>query len=77
MLNFRISLIFLIKALNVSYLAFLEELISSLHLGNCPVKCTGCLLGISDYRHYEMRNSVINGKLNDLRVYQDHAHFFR
>ena len=76
-LYLAVILIFLVKALDVSYLALFEKLISSLHLCYCPVKSAGCLLGVSDDRHDEMRNSVINGELNDLRVYKDHTDFFR
>ena len=60
MFNLRIILVFLVEALDVSYLAFFEKLISSLHLRNGPVKSTSCLLRISDDRHDEMRYAVID-----------------
>ena len=77
MLYLRIVLILLVKALDVSYLALLEKLISSLHLVNRPVKSAGSLLRISDDRHDQMRDAVINRELYDLRVNEDHADFFR
>ena len=77
MFHLGIILILLIEALDISYLSLFEKLISSLHFDHSPVECTCSFLRVSNYRHYKVRNAVINRKLNDLRVNKDHSYFFR
>ena len=58
--------------LDIPDLSDLEELISSLHLGNGPVKSTCSLLTVSNDRTDKMRDAVIYRELYDLRVDEDH-----
>ena len=56
----------------VSYTCISKELISVIHLGYSPCKCSCCLLYIGNNGNYQMRYTVISDKLNSLGIDHDH-----
>ena len=60
-------------AFHVAHIEFRKLVVTVCHLRNRPVQGARSLLRIRDDRNKEVRNAVVYGKLNDLRV--DHNQF--
>ena len=71
--HFRIDSRKVVIRLDVSDLMLSEKLISFFHFGNRPAQRSRRLFGVGHNGNEQMRKSVINLKLDDLRV--NHKHF--
>ena len=72
-LKLRILFTKFIVTADISNPVFSESFISFFHFNNCPAKCTGSFTRIGYNRNEQMRNTVINRKLNRFRI--DHYKF--
>ena len=57
-----------VVALDVAHAHRLKALVAVLHLNDRPAERRGGLFRVGDDRHQQVRNAVVNGKLDDLRV---------
>ena len=67
----------LIKAIDVSYTIPGQHAVSSLHFRHQPLQSLDCSLRLSDYRCEKMRNSIVDSKLNHLRVHHNQSYVLR
>ncbi|GBE24063.1 hypothetical protein BMS3Bbin02_00328 [bacterium BMS3Bbin02] len=50
-----------------------EQVVSAVHLRDCPLECVGCLLRIRNDPCQEMRNVVVLTEFDPLRIDHDEA----
>ena len=62
---------------DVSRASFGEEAVAVLHLEDRPAQCGGRFLGFCDHRDEQVRQAVISGELNALRINKDETEILR
>jgi len=60
-----------VVALHVAHAQFRKLLVAPAHLGHCPVEGAGGLLGVGHDGDEQVRNAVVDGQLDHLRVDHD------
>ena len=66
-----------VVAADVAHAHRLEPLVAVLHLHNRPAQRRARFLRIGHDRHEQVRNAVVDGKLDNLRVDEDEPHLLR
>ena len=66
-----------VVAADVAHTHRLKPLVAVLHLHNRPAQRRARLLRVGHDRHKQMRNAVVNGKLDNLRVDENEPHLLR
>ena len=77
LLEVRVRCSQLIEGLDVADVVLRKEVVAALHLHNRPAQRRARLLRVGHDRHEQVRNPVVDGKLDNLRVDEDEPHFLR
>ena len=67
----------LVEAGEVAHADRGHQLVAALHLGDAPAQRVGGFLHVGDDRREQVRDALVDGQLQHLRVDHDHAHVAR
>ncbi len=64
---------FLVQAGEVAHAECRHQPVAALHLSHTPAQCVGGVLHVGDHRRQQMRNALVHGQFQHLRIDQDQA----